>query len=115
MLAVAQGTTPCIGPGTYCTQGLTRKLTGSVIFRLVHHTPVASILRQDMSMAHDAAPELLKQTSLQWLTISNCTVRSPNFGNGTTRSSNTPVKASNGMHRAVRGGNRAEKPYTSHY
>jgi len=25
------------------------------------------------------------------LTISNCTVRSPNFGNGTTRSGNTPV------------------------
>jgi len=49
------------------------------------------------------------------ITISNCTVRNPNFGNGTTRSGNTPVKASNGMYRAVRGGNRAEKPYTSHY
>jgi len=50
----------CIGPGTLCAQGLARTLTGSVTFRLVQHTPVASILRQDMSMAHDAAPELLK-------------------------------------------------------
>jgi len=50
----------CIGPGTLCAQGLTRTLTGSVTFRLFQHTPVASILRQDMSMAHDAAPELLK-------------------------------------------------------
>ena len=27
----------CIGPGALCTQGLTRTLTGSVMFRLVQH------------------------------------------------------------------------------
>jgi len=27
--------TACVGPGALCTQGLTRTLTGSVIFQLV--------------------------------------------------------------------------------
>jgi len=42
--------TACIGPGTLCTQGLTRMLTGSLIFRLVQQIPICTVVvKQDFA------------------------------------------------------------------
>jgi len=58
---ITPSATACIGPGTLCTQGLARTLTGSVIFRLF----------QQRSICADIAVVLLL-SPLQTLVLAQC-------------------------------------------